>query len=308
MSGADQSCSESGPATPIRPTYRIHGGMRMPLGFPPEGFASGLAYRPDDDDIFVASYPKSGTTWLQYIVFLLIRGCPLSADESLTDHFPHLEEVGADAVASQPRPRLIKTHLPFGMTPYSPGARYLVIARNPFDCAVSFYHHTRGFPRHYAFAEGRFEEFFDCFVKGEVDFGGYFDHLISWHAALRRGNVRLVTYEALKADAAAVIRQIAAFLGEAAAAAVASEASLAAVVEESGFSAMRRDQQRWSSRRPDWAPAFVRKGVVGDWRRLFTPGQAARLLAEFDRRLEGTGLESLWPEVLAEARAFARTE
>jgi sulfotransferase len=307
MSAEDEADIESGPAVHIRPTYRIHDGMRMPLGFPPEGFASGQAYRPAEGDVFVASYPKSGTTWLQYIVYLLIRGRPISPDESLTDCFPHLEEVGADAVARQPLPRLIKTHLPFGMTPCSAGARYLAIARNPFDCAVSFYHHTRGFPRHYDFAEGRFEEFFDCFITGEVDFGDYFDHLTSWHAASKRDNVRLLTYEALWADTPGMIRHVASFLGEPAASAVATDAGLEAVRRESDFRAMRRDQQRWSSRRPDWAPAFVRRGVVGDWRRVFTREQTRALLAKFDRRLAGTGLEALWPDVLAEARAFAAT-
>ena len=70
--------------------------------------------------------------------------------------------------------------LPFARTPWSVQAKYLYVARNPFDCAVSFYHHTRGFVRHYDFAEGTWETFFDCFLRGEVDFGDYFDHLVSW--------------------------------------------------------------------------------------------------------------------------------
>ena len=69
---------------------------------------------------------------------------------------------------------------------------------------------------------------------------------------------------------------------------------------------MRRDQQRWSSARPPGATGFVRKGIVGDWRSLFTAEQTGRLLAEFDRRLGVTGLAELWPGVLAEARTYAR--
>ena len=33
---------------------------------------------------------------------------------------------------------------------------------------MSFYHHTRGFPRHYDFAEGTWDTFFECFMRGEV--------------------------------------------------------------------------------------------------------------------------------------------
>jgi hypothetical protein len=54
-------------------------------------------------------------------------------------------------------------------------------------------------------------------------------------------------------------------------------------------------------------PAFVRRGVVGDWINHFSAAQAARLLEKFDRRLGGLSLEALWPETLAEARRLAAT-
>ncbi len=279
--------------------------MRMPLGFPAEGIESGLSYTPSAGDIFVASYPKCGTTWLQYIVYLLVRGRPLGADESLTDRFPHLEEVGAESVAAMEQPRLIKTHLTLESTPFAAAARYLVITRNPFDCAVSFYHHTRGFPRHYDFAEGSFADFFECYLAGEVDFGDYFDHLVSWEAATDRDNVLAFTYESLRADTAAMVRRIAAFLGGQAERNVATGEQLASLIRESSLESMQRNQQRWSSKRPDWAQPFVRKGSVGGWRSQFSPDQTRALLAKFDKRLAGTRLAELWPDVLATARAWA---
>jgi sulfotransferase len=284
------------------------GGLRMPMGFPPAALESVPRLVPEDDDVFVVSYPKSGTTWLQYIVWLLVRQRPLRSDERLTVCFPHLEEVGAEAIGSLPRPRLIKTHLRRDMTPFSAAARYLVIVRNPFDTVVSFFHHTRGFPRHYDFADGTFAEFFECFIAGEVDFGDYFDHLASWGAEAARGNVLLLTYEGLSLDPGPEIRRIAAFLGEEASAGVATDAALGAVIDEASLGSMRRDQQRWSSVRPDWAPAFVREGKVGRWQSLITPSQARLLLAKFDRRLGGDIGPGLWPDVLADARAFAESD
>jgi hypothetical protein len=280
----------------------------MPLGFPPEAVESALSYRPAPDDIFVASYPKSGTTWLQYIVYLLIRRRPIGPDESLTDCFPHLEEVGARAVERLPRPRLLKTHLALDMAPWSQTARYIVIARNPFDCAVSFFHHTHGFPRHYDFAEGTFAEYFEVFIAGEVDFGDYFDHLLSWLAVANDDNVLFLTYESLKRAPRETIARIAAFLGETALASIADASDLDRLVEESSLDAMRRDQQRWSSLRPDWATPFVRKGEIGDWRASFTPGQTRALLAKFDQRLGGTEAEALWQDLLSAARAWAEAD
>jgi hypothetical protein len=286
-----------------RPRYQIVRGMRMPLGFPAAAIASGLDYRPADGDIFVASYPKSGTTWLQYIVYMLVRQRRIGPNESLTALFPHLEEVGAEGVARQPSPRLIKTHLAFPLTPFHAGARYLVIARNPFDCAVSFYHHTRGFVQHYDFADGVFSDYLDCFVRGEVDFGDYFAHLAGWYAERQRDNVCFLTYEGLKADPAATIGRIAAFLAGGRSPACGA-ADIAAIIDETSIDSMRSEQQRWSSQRPAWATDFVRRGVVGDWPSLFTPALAARLLAECERRDAGHICEALWPSVARAARAF----
>jgi hypothetical protein len=288
-----------------KPSYVWHDGFAMPSGFPERAFDSALEYVAGPGDFFIATYPKCGTTWAQHIVYLIAnRGSPLLAESMLTDAIPHLEEVGREAVEALPRPRYIKTHLPRSLAPYSAAARYLLVARNPFDCAVSFFHHTRGFVKHYDFTDGSFDDYFECFISGEVDFGDYFDHLLSWYAHSDDDNVLMLTYEAMTADPRAAVLAIARFMQ---ADCADDEAVLAAVLEHSSFASMSRDQQRWSSVRPDGMPAFVRRGVVGDWINHFSAAQAARLLEKFDRRLGGLSLEALWPETLAEARRLAAT-
>jgi hypothetical protein len=280
----------------------------MPMGFPVEGFASGQRYRAAPGDVFVSSYPKCGTTWTQYIVYLLLHDAePLPPGSSINDVFPHLEEVGKDVVRALPEPRLIKTHLPFERTPWSPDARYIYVARNPFDCAVSFYHHTRGFVRHYDFADGTFEDFFECFVRGEVDFGDYFDNLSSWLARAGERNLMIVTYEDMIADPRAAVVALARFLGGRAARAVEDGALVERVVAASSFESMSKDQRRWSSARPANMPEFVRKGVVGDWRNQFSPEQARRLAARFVERTRGTPAERLWSDVISAAAGGAAT-
>ncbi len=290
-------------ASPRRPRYVLHDGFRMPMGFPVESFESGQRYRAEPGDVFVATYPKCGTTWMQYIVYLLLHaGEPLPRGERLDAVFPHLEEVGDAVVRALRSPRLIKTHLPFERTPRNPRARYIVVARNPFDCAVSFYHHTRGFVRHYDFADGTFDEFFECFILGEVDFGDYFDHLTSWLPHARDPNVLFLTYEQMLADPAAAVAAVGGFLGGPAAPIAAEPALVARIVAASSFDSMSRDQRRWSSARPANMPEFVRKGVAGDWTREFSREQARRLAAKFADRTRGTSAETLWPDVLAAAR------
>ena len=287
-----------------RPRYTVHDGFRMPMGFPVAGFESGQRYVAGAGDVFVASYPKCGTTWAQYIVYLLLNDArPLAVGQSINDVFPHLEEVGCEIVAALPTPRLIKTHLAFERTPWNSDAKYVYVARNPFDCAVSFYHHTRGFVRHYDFAEGTWETFFECFLAGEVDFGDYFDNLLSWWPRRVESNVLFLTYERMVADPAAAVAAVARLLGGRAAALVADARGLARVVGASSFGEMQRDQGRWSSQRPADMPAFVRKGVVGDYANYFSPEQARKLVAKMQASTTGTGLETLWPELTPDALA-----
>lgn len=291
-----------------KPSYRSHDGFLMPMGFPAEGFVSGQQYVPQEGDVFVSTYPKCGTTWMQYIVLLIVReGHGLRDGENINDAFPHLEEVGRHVIEALPKPRLIKTHLPFERTPWAEGARYVYVARNPLDCAVSFYHHTRGFIRHYDFADGTFDDFFECFIRGEVDFGDYFDNLLSWFPRRANPNVLFTTYEDMLADPSNAIMGVATFLGDRGARAVSDAALRERILGESSFRNMREGQHRWSSERPADMPPFVRKGIVGDWHNHFSPAQALRLVARFEQRTRGTGAELLWSEQLLAAKRFAST-
>ncbi|MBT6275161.1 MAG: sulfotransferase domain-containing protein, partial [Chromatiales bacterium] len=263
-------------------------------------------YQATADDVFISTYPKCGTTWMQNVVWLMLNeGRPMPPSARLTELIPHLEEIGAEFVERLAPPRVIKTHLPFAMTPYHLNARYIYVARNPFDCAVSFYHHTRGFIKHYDFEDGTFAEYFRCFVRGEIDFGDYFENVLSWFGHRADDNVFFVTYEDMQTDLRSVVIRLAGFLGGKALHAVAQASTLEAILEHSGFTAMARDQQRWASERPANMPAFVRKGVVGDWENHFTSSQALQLLARLDESAESRALAALWPTVMERARQVA---
>ena len=290
----------------LRPSYIDHDGFRMPKGFPVAGFVSGLTYQPRAADILISTYPKCGTTWMQHIVWLILNhGEPLAATVKMTDVIPHLEEVGSGFVERLPGPRVIKTHLTHALCPSHPEMKVIYVTRNPFDCAVSFYHHTRGFPQHYAFEEGTFEDYFECFVAGEVDFGDYFENVGSWLDHVDEPNYLFLTYEQMKADPRAAVQAVGAFLGPELGAAVDDAAALERILDHSSFASMRKDQLRWSSKRPDDMPSFVRKGVVGDWANHFSPEQTGRLLARLDDSPHAARLRALWPEIIEGAASFA---
>ncbi|KAL1485193.1 hypothetical protein MTO96_032111 [Rhipicephalus appendiculatus] len=279
---------------------------------------------PRPDDIFIVSYPKCGTTWMQHIVYNILnnRPPPRTLLEQSTA-MPFLEKQGSECARLMPRPGAIKTHMPFHLHPYSKQAKYIYITRNPYDCCVSFYYHTKGLPD-YRFEDGTFDEFFDMFLDGNVAFGDYFEHVLSWYARRRDDNVLFVTYEDLKRDTAAWTIRIAEFIGKKYAYQLRhNNKMLARLVNNTGIQAMQECvnevvrkvhehmksisedvKPRWMKRvqetvgddikkKPVTAD-FVRKGVVGDWRNHFTPDQVIRMKRTIAVKTAGSDVMSLW--------------
>ena len=102
-------------------------------------------FRFRDDDIVIATYGKSGTTWMQQMVAQMLFG----GDPTLTvsEMSPWLDlrvppkEVKLPAVEAQTHRRFIKTHLPADALVFSPKAKYLYIGRDGRDVVWSLYNH-----------------------------------------------------------------------------------------------------------------------------------------------------------------------
>lgn len=57
--------------------------------------------------------------------------------------------------------------------------KYIYVARNPKDTAVSFYYHDRS----KAGYDGTWDEHLSLFLQGQVMYGSYFDNLLPWWQA-----------------------------------------------------------------------------------------------------------------------------
>lgn len=65
-----------------------------------------------------------------------------------------------------------------GGEPAKSVAKYIYIARNPKDNAVStFYFSTKVKMCEF---DGNWDCFFELFMKGEIMFGSWFDHVLGW--------------------------------------------------------------------------------------------------------------------------------
>ena len=107
------------------------------------------AFRPRPSDIVVATYPKSGTTWMQRILSLLI----FRSDEPvpLDQVFPWwevnrrpVEDVVGD-MEGQSHRRSVKTHVPFDAVPRFDAVKYIHVSRDGRDVCLSYHNHCMGF-------------------------------------------------------------------------------------------------------------------------------------------------------------------
>ncbi|GIY26290.1 sulfotransferase 1C4 [Caerostris darwini] len=191
----------------------IDGKIRPPPSCP-RVMRDAMNFKPDKDDIFVISYPKCGTTLLTQIVALILRnGETFTTPLEYFSFIPYIEFTTLEEISKIPKPRCLKSHLPFNLFNFSREAKYIYIARNPADCLVSYYHHVKYYPI-YFFSNGSLDDIFDLFIKGKVDYDDYFDHLLSGYERRNEPNVLFLTYESILADRRDACLKIARFLGE----------------------------------------------------------------------------------------------
>jgi hypothetical protein len=228
------------------------------------------AFRARPDDLFISSYPRSGTTWMQAIVHL-VRGGDASF-EHIADVVPWYERplahgrVSVDQLARRASPRSFKSHLPYAWLPK--GALYLYIYRDGRDVAVSYYH----FYRSHLGYRGDFDGFFARFLRGDLQYGSWFRHVAHWERCRGRPGVLLLRYEEMRSDPERGLREIAGLCHVAL-----TPARTQRILDLASFEAMRQAEGKYDHATSEGGRveaakqgAFVRSGEGGGHRALFS--------------------------------------
>ena len=196
--------------------------------------------------------------------------------------------VDVDKMAS---PRAFKSHFPYEMMPCGPPnntpGKYINVIRTPKDVVISFFHHCRSFPLNPDYER---EEFVEKFLKGELEYGDYFDHVLSWWAHKDDDNVLILKYEDMKKDLPSAVATIAKFISQ-----DISKELVEEIAHKTTFENMKQDSsanyEQLAKFRKSTGTDFLRKGEVGDWKNYFTSEQAAKLDAMYNERMKGTGID-----------------
>lgn len=263
-----------------------------------------------DDDIVVATYGKSGTTWVQQILAqLLFDG---AEDLEVAEMSPWLDlrlppkEVKLPQVEAQTHRRFLKTHLPVDALVFSPEAKYLYICRDGRDVVWSFYnHHVNanemwydalnnspglvGPPMPRAGEDIR-AYFLEWLERDGYPIWSFWENIRSWWEIRDLPNVELLHFSELKADMPGQIRRMAAFLDI-----PIRKESWEKILLHCSFDYMKQHATKstplggafWDG----GAQVFVNKGVNGRWRDVLTD--------EDNARYEAKAIEMLGPECAA---------
>lgn len=245
-----------------------------------------------NDDVFVVTYPRSGTTWTEQMVHLLLNQGE-QGKQRLTDAVPWLETLShrpngmAAFLKSLPQRRRFTSHLPYFLMPplNNTTAKIIYVARNPKDVAISTYFHNQSKLGY----TGTWEEHFQEFLNGDVGFGPYFDHVLPWwQASQKNKNILFMKYEDMKRDHAGNVAKLAAFLDL-----QVDLQLIETVVTLSSLKSMTSNETTnfdWIPQRAD-VPTHFRKGEIGDWRNHFSVEQSQQMDNLFMKKLKDSGLQ-----------------
>mmetsp|Transcript_21361 Transcript_21361/g.30972 ORF Transcript_21361/g.30972 Transcript_21361/m.30972 type:complete len:298 (-) Transcript_21361:80-973(-) len=272
----------------------IRGIYQNPM-FKEEDFNDLIAnFETRDDDVFICTYVKAGTTWTQQIITLLLNGgeqgsksygeqCPWL--EAMTNDFLGEREAPGhtlESIKSVEGPRFFKTHANFADLPRgTAGVKVIYVARNPKDTCVSLFHHAKNKPE-FGYKDS-FDTFMKLFLAGACENSSWFNHVREWkdEADKPDSKILFLMYEDMVDDPKSAIVKIADFIGV-----EATEEVINKTVENSSMKSMKANTQA------NALAAFnhLRKGGYGGWKDTFTVAQNEIFDQVFAEKMEGSGI------------------
>jgi Sulfotransferase domain len=269
-------------------------------------------YTPGAQDVFVMTYPKSGTNWMLQIAYQLIHHGKgefdhihsvvpwpdaVLASHTMRNYAIPLKLATAWRTAPE-RKRLIKTHLNWELVPYSKEARYIAVIRDPKDVFASLYFFVR--ENLLGRATPSASAFYRAFLEGSLT-GSWAVNAAGCWAQRHRPNVLVVSFASMTRDLEATVRRVAEFLEIRVCDEVIRE-----VCRQSSFDYMKSIDERFAPYQgaPWRGKTFMlRTGKQGGSSTLLTPEHQGEMDAVFIAELRRLGSDLPYDEICGHTKA-----
>ncbi|XP_037293865.1 sulfotransferase 1E1 isoform X2 [Manduca sexta] len=259
-------------------------------------FIYNMEVRPDD--VWVITFPRSGTTWTQELVWLVENNLDFNTakEKPLYERFPMLETTSQipeiayelikanfmnlgsfqgltaavrnpswEIIAEMPSPRFIKTHLPLSMLPPKllSTARVVYVARDPRDVMVSYYYLHKMISK--SLMRGTFRNFWEAFKRDLLPWTPIVAHTNEAWKQRHHPNMHFLFYEDLIKDLPKEIRRVCKFLHR-----EYSDEQIQQLASHLSFDSLRKNKNvNNTTGQTTEGVQFVRKGEAGGWRSHF---------------------------------------
>jgi hypothetical protein len=273
--------------------YRIIEGVMMPPYVTPSRYQLSRTIGTRPGDVCYCSFPKSGSTWLANLIYLILHDGEVAADRTLRSCLQWMESSWTyprtrEEVDALPSPRIFKSHMPYRMAlaggPGESPCKFIYIARNPKDVCVSYFYFESGKAWSGRY-HGPWEHWLRIFLEGKIQRGDWFEHVLSWWEHRDLENLLFLRYEDLKRDFHHQLVRIAGFLGGALSAEL-----VAKIATATSFQQMQQTPFSSHTQIADFE-GYFRKGEIGSWKERFTVAQSELFDRIYQERTQSTGLD-----------------
>ena len=236
------------------------------------------------DDIYIATYPKSGTTLMQMILY------HLTTDGKMD--FEHIYEVSPwirnasfrkQKPVELPSPRLIKSHDDYKKFPKGTKGKFIYVYRNGMDVAVSLYHQQKNY--------NKIDLKFDVFIKSSFKSKSWFKHTKGWFKNKNKFPILYVCYEDLLKHKRAEIDRIVEFCDL-----KPSNEAIDRAVKYSSFEYMKQNEKMFGDQAledKNVYDQFIRKGKSGEGKEMFNKKQKEEFTRNYQKMVEPFLMKSL---------------
>lgn len=233
-------------------------------------------------DAFLVSYPKSGRTWLRFLLSCYFAEvAKLGFEPDLHSTFRVLPNFDRDAERGLPVfvgrdsevdvPLIAVSHRQFEPRLFG-GRPVIILVRDPRDVCVSAYFHET---KHKHRFSGSISQFIEDETYGIPAIVRYHN---GWAKGLAKGRSLVVSYEEMSSSTDSAVRAILDFLGQ-----PVSEEALTRAIEQARFSKMQKTEKKTGIPgheydRSDDDSLRVRKGKVGGFADTLSNIEAKRIV------------------------------